>query len=179
MLNFLPVKHHLISIVTKSPQFDKLVLGCRVEWRHTFRITTSLKYLSASFQVGPSWTTSCAPAAFNFAIIIGFVDSGTTTVQGSPSVRDAWTAARPALPPLEEKMCGLLPLGVMGGSSATRAWMKFPIPLIYVSIEHRLKWDTGLPYRDLKEPEGCKFSSLRKILLLRFRTAYSHQAIKR
>ena len=29
--------------------------------------------------------------------------------------------------------------------------------------------DGGLAYRDLKEPEGCRFSSLRKILLLRFR----------
>lgn len=33
--------------------------------------------------------------------------SGTTTVQGRGSVREAWTAARPALPPEEQNMWGV------------------------------------------------------------------------
>lgn len=37
-----------------------------------------------------------------------------------------------------------------------------------ISNEHEDE-DGGLTYRDLKEPEGWRFSSLRKILLLRFR----------
>jgi hypothetical protein len=32
-------------------------------------------------------------------------------------------------------------------------------------------------YRDLNEPEGCAFSSLRKILLLRFRICISKKVV--
>jgi len=44
---------------------------------------------------------------------------GTTTVQRRPRARAEWTAARPALPPLEAKMWGLEP----GGSSPRRLRM--------------------------------------------------------
>jgi hypothetical protein len=38
-----------------------------------------------------------------------------------------------------------------------------------ISNEYEDDDDGGLAYRDLKEPEGWRFSSLRNILLLRFR----------
>jgi hypothetical protein len=65
--------------------------------------------------------TSWAPAALIMVIMRGLVDSGTTTVQGRPSVRDAYTAASPALPPLEEKMCGST--SSLRGSSSRRRRM--------------------------------------------------------
>jgi hypothetical protein len=58
----------------------------------------------------------------------GFVLRGTTTVQGRFRVREAWTAARPALPPLELKMWALDLAD--GGSSERRHWMKWPTPLL-------------------------------------------------
>lgn len=73
-------------------------------------MTSLRRYASASFQVGPCWTTSWAPAALSMVIMRGLVDRGTTTVQGRPRVREACTAARPALPPLEEKMWGWMSL---------------------------------------------------------------------
>jgi hypothetical protein len=72
----------------------------------TLVMTSFRRYASASFHVGPCWTTSCAPAALSIVIMRGFVDRGTTTVQGNPRAREACTAASPAFPPLEEKMCG-------------------------------------------------------------------------
>lgn len=36
-------------------------------------------------------------------------------------------------------------------------------------LEYTMRLTTNQAYRDLKDPEGCRFSSLRKTLLLRFR----------
>ena len=87
----------------------------------TLTMRSFLKWLSASCHVAPFCTTSYAPAALSFAIMRGFVLMGTTTVHGSPNVRDAWTAASPALPPLDEKMCGCAPL--LAGISSRRRRM--------------------------------------------------------
>jgi hypothetical protein len=51
--------------------------------------------------------------------IKGDVAVGTTTVQFRPRARAECTAASPALPPLEAKMCGVEP----GGSSERRRRM--------------------------------------------------------
>lgn len=77
---------------------------------------------------------------------MGLVLLGTTTVHGRPKAFDAVTAARPAFPPEEEKKWILS--GLEDCCRVER--MKAPMP------------------RDLKEPEGWRRSSLRKILLLRF-----------
>jgi len=72
---------------------------------------------------------------------MGLVLLGTTTVHGRPKAFDAVTAARPAFPPEEEKKWILS--GLEDCCRVER--MKAPMP------------------RDLKEPEGWRRSSLRKI----------------
>lgn len=77
---------------------------------------------------------------------MGLVLLGTTTVHGRPRALEAVTAASPAFPPEEEKKWIFSGLGDCWRVERIKA----PMP------------------RDLKEPEGWRRSSLRKILLLRF-----------
>lgn len=99
-----------VSIVEKGG-------GAEKGRKRTFGINSSRMYLSASAHASPYATTSCAPAVWIFVTINGLIVDGTTTVHGMPSVRDACTAARPALPPDEQKMCGAV---ICEGSSSRR-----------------------------------------------------------